>query len=204
MSTYTKFGKRDIAKKIRRGGYATLTGANRGISKLANIIAFTQPTANAQPSASSENQVIRLSKQHGFNPTLAMCFFCNKPNNTIVLLGRLPEDAKAPHQAVVDHEPCEECKEWMVKGIICISVRDPKSPEEEKNPYRTGGWAVVTEDYIRRSVQPTEQAEVICKKRVCFIPDEAWMALGLPGGPRPPMRKKMGRRKDSTTKKRRK
>lgn len=120
---------------------------------------------------------IVLSPQHGVNPMLPVCFFCQQETGEVALLGRLPGDAEAPHRAVLNMEPCGKCKEWMSKGVILISVEKDASGE---NPYRTGGWCVVKDQALRDIVQPPELLVAILKKRVAFIPDDAWDALGLP------------------------
>lgn len=191
--------------------------------------------------------MIQLSKEHGLNPSVMLCFFCHEPKG-INLLGRLSpkgrerafgheasklasyndvdDDAAAPRQAVYDREPCDKCKEYMQLGIILISVRDgeecvrehecrqchtkweapvtaskatpnisgeptpfcPKcgsrgvnsSPHKESsNPYRTGGWVVVTEDYVKR-IMDDETAHTLLHTRTAFVPDHVWEALHLP------------------------
>lgn len=124
---------------------------------------------------------IRLSPNHGINPAIPKCFFCLKDKNMVILPGRLKGDAKAPYGAVWDMEPCDECREHMKMGIILISCKDP-SPGKGNNPYRTGGWVVVAEDYIRRAITP-ELAQIICESRFAFVPDDAWDKMGLPRGP---------------------
>ncbi len=121
---------------------------------------------------------IRLSEKHGINPAIPRCYFCGAAKNTVILAGRLPGDQEAPRDAVWDKEPCDKCAGYMEQGIILISV-DEKRSKDPQNPYRTGGWAVVTEDFIRRIVQPPELADGICKVRVAFVPDVAWQMLGL-------------------------
>ena len=123
---------------------------------------------------------IRISEKHGVNPCLVVCFFCNKDKNEIALLGKLKGDVEGPHRACLNMEPCDECKSFMKQGVILISCKD--SDEGSKNPYKTGGWIVVKEEVIDRMVSPKELAEVIKKKRVAFVPDEVWDALGLPRG----------------------
>ena len=39
---------------------------------------------------------IRLSKEHGVNPAIPICYFCGEEKNEIVLAGRLPQDVEAP------------------------------------------------------------------------------------------------------------
>ena len=108
---------------------------------------------------------------------MGVCFYCGQDNGEIVLPGRLPADAEAPRRAVWTMYPCDECKEWMVKGIILISVR---VGSDEKNPHRTGGWVVVKEEAVRRIIVPEHLAETIIVRRVAFVDDETWRAVGLP------------------------
>lgn len=128
---------------------------------------------------------IILSKKYGVNPAIPLCFYCNKPKNQIILAGRIRRvgdfDAEAPRNMVWDREPCEECKGWMEKGILFISVDEAKSKGDLKNPYRTGGWAVVKDEAVERmGIQPPELLAQILKRRTCFLPDEVWNMLGLP------------------------
>jgi hypothetical protein len=123
---------------------------------------------------------ITISQKHGVNPAIPKCFYCLKDKNEIILAGRLPKDAEAPRGAVWNKEPCDECKGYMQQGVILISVRTGETDQD--NPYRTGGWVVVREDFIRRIVQPESLANQILTKRVSFVPDDAWDMLHLPRG----------------------
>jgi hypothetical protein len=122
---------------------------------------------------------IRVSQKHGVNPMLVQCFYCLKERNELALLGYLPGDKQAPRQGVIDKEPCAECAGFMKQGVILISVRTGESGD---NPYRTGGWCVVTSEAIRK-LFPTI-ADAICTQRVAFVPDEVWDRIGLPRGPK--------------------
>tara|TARA_Y100000592_G_C5376392_1_gene271188 strand:+ start:122 stop:493 length:372 start_codon:yes stop_codon:yes gene_type:complete len=120
---------------------------------------------------------IRLSEKHGVNPSIHVCYFCQKSEDgEIVLAGRLPGDKKAPHRASWHEEPCAECRGYMKQGIILISVRDG---EPRGNPYRTGGWCVVREDAVRR-IFPEAIAEEAASMRFCFVEDAPWDIMGLP------------------------
>jgi hypothetical protein len=147
---------------------------------------------------------IRVSKEHGVNPCIPLCYFCQEPKNELLLLGALPGDAEAPRNMVFDDDPCDKCKEHMKLGVILISVSNDSEAKEAKereahrdyqermvhatkkrrpflaNPYRTGGWVVVREEFIRRVVKPEATAENIIRKRAAFIPDEVWDIVGLP------------------------
>ena len=102
---------------------------------------------------------------------MTQCFFCGEAKE--VLLDRRLRKT-LPKIAVYDHEPCDKCKEWMEQGIILISVRQGS---DAKNPFRTGGWAVIREDAFKRIFKDSDEA---LKKRVAFVEDEVWDAVGLP------------------------
>ncbi len=118
---------------------------------------------------------IYLSPKHGVNPSIGVCYFCGEENGEIVLPGRLRDDREAPRKAVWHKVPCNKCKEYMSQGIILISVRDGASGD---NPYRTGGWAVVTEEAIRRVITTPDVLEHMLKMRSAFIEDKVWDTLG--------------------------
>ena len=125
---------------------------------------------------------IILSEKHGMNPAIPLCFFCLKPKNEIILAGRMKDDKEAPRNAVWDRQPCDECKGWMEKGIILISVDESKT-EDNKNPYKSGGWCVVKEDMIKRMLEGSQELlEDILRKRVAYLPDGVWDKIGLPRG----------------------
>lgn len=126
-----------------------------------------------------------ISEKHGLNPTVPVCFFCLKEKNEVLLLGRLRGDLEAPHKAVFDYEPCDECAGFMDKGIILISVDPEKTLSDKDNPYRTGGWCVVKSEAISRWPLPEQSIVNILKKRVAFIEDELWDKIGLPRGQSP-------------------
>jgi len=139
---------------------------------------------------------IQLSQKHGVNPALMQCFYCMKDVG-VALMGRInalsakamreagllhdrdSEDPEAPRKVCLDKRPCNECAEYMRQGIIFISVDESRS-DDKQNPYRSGGWAVVSEAFVRRMVTPSELASTILKQRVAFLPDDAWDVLGLP------------------------
>ena len=122
---------------------------------------------------------IRLSKKHGVNPMMVVCFFCNKDTGDIALMGQMKGDQEAPRRAVLDRTPCDTCKGHMGQGVIFISVNE-KLTTDRNNPYRSGNWAVVTTDFVQRVVTPKSFADDICEKRFCFVPDDVWEKLGIP------------------------
>lgn len=128
---------------------------------------------------------ILLHPKHGVSPTMALCFYCGEPSE-ILLVGQprgkvrvlADPDGKMPRDVgAVNYEPCQKCKEYMKQGIIVISVKDGET--DWKNPYRTGKWVVVSEDFIKR-VAKSPVKEDILKRRVAFIEDSVWEKIGLP------------------------
>lgn len=122
---------------------------------------------------------IRLSEKHGVNPSLMLCFYCGEASG-VALLGRLRDDEAAPRQGVYDMEPCPTCKEYMAQGVILIGV-DEKLSTDTQNPYRTGRFAVMKDDAVRRLFTP-ETVDVLLKKRCGFLTNEVWDLLGIPVG----------------------
>lgn len=121
---------------------------------------------------------IRLSPKHGVNPSVTKCFVCGEDDG-LALFGRLPKDQEAPRTVCLNKDPCPKCHEWMAKGCILISVRVGESGD---NPYRTGGWVVLKDEAIRRLPVSDTLIANILKKRMVYLPDDAWDALGLPRG----------------------
>jgi hypothetical protein len=121
---------------------------------------------------------IRISKQHGVNPSLVQCFYCGEDYG-VALLGALPGDKPAPHRGVWNYEPCPKCADFMKMGVLCIGVDESKT-DDPKNPYRDGNFCVVTTEAIARIVQPPTLVDEILRRRVTFIDGETWMKIGLP------------------------
>jgi len=153
---------------------------------------------------------ISLSKEHGVNPAIPNCYYCDEKKNEVILAGHMRGDIEAPKNSVWDMTPCEECLGFMQQGIIMISVRDGEMDKEEEarkraladwdishghrslaaqrrnpfryfpNPHRSGNFVVVTEDFIRRAIGAAGLRTQILSQRWSFVPDEVWLALGLP------------------------
>ena len=50
---------------------------------------------------------IKLSPNHGLNPTIPVCFWCGKEKNEVALMGKMDkQDSAAPKHLVVDYPPC--------------------------------------------------------------------------------------------------
>lgn len=85
---------------------------------------------------------IKISPKYGVNPTICKCFYCGK-DKSIALVGHIKktdkngyvinEDAEAPHEMIIDYEPCSECAEKMKNGFRIYGIVDkekyPGMPE---------------------------------------------------------------------------
>ncbi len=58
---------------------------------------------------------IKVSPKHGVNPTIPICFWCGEEKGEIALLGKLPGDAEAPRNMVLDYEPSGRTKMAVLK-----------------------------------------------------------------------------------------
>jgi len=73
-------------------------------------------------------------------------------------------------------EACQRCLGYMATGIILISIADGE--ETSQQPRRTGKQVIVSESGLRAAVS-SEAYLSACSKRVAYVPDAAWQALGL-------------------------
>ncbi len=111
---------------------------------------------------------IKLSPKHGLNPCIPVCFFCGKERNEIALLGQIGdrrkgEDIEAPMKAVLDYEPCDECKAKFAEGVLLIEVTS--SPEYigmpiQKDAYPTGRYVVVKPEALNGDFKAGSKALV--------------------------------------------
>ncbi len=130
----------------------------------------------------SEREIL-LSERYAVNPSVEQCFVCGQDVG-VVLFGRLRGDREAPRRVCFgpnspNSRPCRECEKYMKMGVILISVDESKS-EDMMNPFRTGGWVVVGENFIKRTFKSKELVDAILKYRMAFVSDSAWGVLGLP------------------------
>jgi hypothetical protein len=125
--------------------------------------------------------MLTLSPKHGVNPSVGLCFFCQKAKE-VLLFGRMKGDEQAPREVVANMEPCDECAGLMKQGIILISV-DPAQSEDKTNPWRSGGWCVVRAEALERWKEAGMDAAVVdsmLDHRFGFIEDQVWDLIGLP------------------------
>jgi len=120
---------------------------------------------------------IRLHPTRGLNPKLVVCYFCHREKNELVLLGNVASSNREVQDSkylVVDKKPCEWCRENMAKGIVLVET----SKDSTGEIVIRGGYAVVTEKFIRRTLNEAV-VEGMLKHRLAFIESDAWVRLGL-------------------------
>lgn len=138
-----------------------------------------------------------MAKSH---VALTKCFFCGKDDCILLATGYNSRgeplhDLSEAHGKVANMIPCSECEGHMKQGVILLTIDDAKSEKDwdkppktypgEKdrgwmpNPYRTGGFFVVTDEAIRRIINPQAMADWAIKHRWMFIEHEAAEKIGL-------------------------
>lgn len=102
---------------------------------------------------------ILLSPKYGVNPTIPVCFWCGEERGEIALLGhigdnRKHEDFEAPRYAVIDYEPCDNCRRNMSLGFTLMeATSNPNfrtSVPAQKGIYPTGKYVVVKPEAVQR------------------------------------------------------
>lgn len=101
---------------------------------------------------------IKISPKHGLNPCIPICVFCGKEKNEVALLGRLKDDAEAPRSAVIDYQPCDECRANWSQGVALIRVTDkqpgnnipPLTEKDGTKLYPTAQYHVILPEAAKR------------------------------------------------------
>lgn len=117
---------------------------------------------------------IKLSPNHGLNPTIPVCFWCGQQKNEVALLGKLKGDAEAPMHVVLDYEPCDSCREVFKKGIHVVGVTEvapregmlPIQGKDGVNLYPTGSFFVATEQWATSFFDDSMLETILAKKKV--------------------------------------
>ena len=102
---------------------------------------------------------ITLSKKHGLNPSLDICFWCGEPKG-LALCGRMKGDAEAPRNMVTSLEPCDKCKDKFKLGVHLIEIIDDGSrfgdnkafafvDTEGKPHWSTGRYVVMKSEAVK-------------------------------------------------------
>jgi hypothetical protein len=111
---------------------------------------------------------IRLHPEFGVNPTIPICFWCQKEKHEVAMLGAAYK-GQAPKNMLLDFEPCDSCAEQMAKGITIIEAN-----RYGNEPKYTGRWAVINPDYLSEVFQPESLVEEVRKVRKALMEVEAF------------------------------
>jgi hypothetical protein len=114
-----------------------------------------------------KNKSIRISPEHGVNPSIAVCFFCGKDKG-LVMLGKLKGDAKAPKRAIYDYTPCEECAAKMKQGttvIECVREDNQTLPIQE-GAWPTGRWCVMPKEASEKLFKNNSSSVVLLEDKL--------------------------------------
>lgn len=94
---------------------------------------------------------VKISKEHGINPSMDTCFICGKKTNIILFETAYKDEngktAKAPMKTCTGGL-CETCQKVIDQGgIFFIAVKDGESGN---NPWRTGQIGALKEEAVQR------------------------------------------------------
>lgn len=116
---------------------------------------------------------IRISKNHGVNPSILTCFICGKDTG-VLLLGRIEGDKQAPRKVTDPGERCDECKAHLKAGCALIEVRNGT---DHANPYRTGRLCFVKREAIERIVYEADLVGRILSAGFAFMEENVYKKL---------------------------
>ena len=120
---------------------------------------------------------IRLSEEHGVNPSVDHCFFCGE-DYAVALFGKLKGDVAAPH-SVCTGGICDRCEKVREQGgVFLIEINSEDGGKE--NPRRTGRMCALKEEAIHELFQPAELAETVVKKGMAYVEEGVLDKIGIP------------------------
>lgn len=121
---------------------------------------------------------IRLSRKHGVNPSVGVCFWCGKDDGSVLLMGRLPNDAEAPRRACAGYDPCPDCKAQFDQPDCVVFIEADTAPTFDGQPpmqrkpfevYPTGRLFGIAVDAATRLLQPGELRDDTLRRRRAFM-----------------------------------
>jgi hypothetical protein len=127
---------------------------------------------------------IKLSQQHGVNPSLICCVWCGESKG-VALVGRLPNDAKAPDKIIENYEPCDKCLEIFSQGVLIVETTDtppfPNAPPIGKGEgidrYPTGRHAVVRPEAIYELIDDKAIADGVVASGRAIVSTETYNTI---------------------------
>ena len=130
-----------------------------------------------------------MSNKTGPSIALTKCYFCGESNEILIQMQNIGYRNRRIEEAngkVIDMCPCPACEDWMKQGVIIITIDNAKSEPDWNhpvagampNPYRTGCFAVIKDEAIRRWPK-SEATEFALKHRWMFMEHEAAVKIGI-------------------------
>jgi len=134
----------------------------------------------------------------GKHVAMTRCFYCGEGSD--ILLHKRLGDVSAFHNKVISMNPCSKCEGYMKMGIILITIDEKRSedgwerpkPVRVKtgyntykdepgmpNPFRTGGFFVISEDAFKRAFTGEGIQEFGLRARFMFMEHNAAIEMGL-------------------------
>lgn len=110
-----------------------------------------------------------ISKKHGLNPSMDICFFCGETKG-IALFGKMKGDAEAPRQVLLNYEPCDKCKEAMDKGTTIVEVvtEDNGNRQIVDGAYPTSRWCVMRSE-AAKEIFETDNKMILLEKKAYSV-----------------------------------
>lgn len=109
-----------------------------------------------------------LSKKHGVNPTISICFWCKEPEGIALLgnnyKGEDGKSAEAPRHMILSYNPCHKCVAIMEQGTVIIEVveatDDTQPPIQDVGGVKlvpTGRWLVMQSEAANEAFNTMER-----------------------------------------------
>lgn len=118
---------------------------------------------------------IKISPQHGLNPSLVICPYCREPKG-IALMGRLPQDREAPKEVVQDYEPCDKCKKLFAGNVLCLDTvetptfegQEPVFQDKNVTLYPTFRFMVLKKEFAQSNFNLTDDQDTMVMAHESF------------------------------------
>lgn len=128
------------------------------------------------------NNSLKIHPEYGANPTMGVCYFCEKETGEIALLG-YNKNKKAPMRSILSYVPCDTCKEAFKAGTLLIEVQTRPvhegMPEIQKGLYPTARFMLIKNEAAERIFNNPE------KSPVCLLDKEAFDKINEMANPKP-------------------
>ena len=116
------------------------------------------------------------------NKCMPICFWCTKETGKYVTLKQI-DDNPVPKKAILNYEPCDNCKELFSKGIHIIGVSEkqivedmmPIAKDNDVSLYPTGSFFVANQEWVEQMLKANNREDILeytLEKKVLMIPEE--------------------------------